>query len=78
MSDDRFDQFLKREAPTYNPPPPTPRDELWARIETARSDTGVQRTAPVFRRPWLRAVTAVAGYMSLPRASGIDRIDRRS
>ncbi len=65
MSDDRFDQFLKREAATYNPPPPTPRDELWARIETARSDTGVKGIAPVFRRPWLRAVTAVAALLVL-------------
>ncbi len=65
MSDDRFDQFLKREAATYNPPPPTPRDELWARIEAARSDTGVQRTAAVSRRPWLQAVTAVAALLVL-------------
>ena len=43
MSEDKFEEFLQREAQAYNPPPATaPRDEMWAAIqrsrETARPD----------------------------------------
>jgi hypothetical protein len=32
---DRFVQFLRRVAAEYNAPPPTPRDDIWGRIETS-------------------------------------------
>jgi hypothetical protein len=34
--DDRFDAFLKQAAQSYNAPPETPRDAMWARIEAER------------------------------------------
>lgn len=36
MTDDRFEEFLREEAESYRTPPPTPREEIWARIEAAR------------------------------------------
>lgn len=38
MTDDRFEEFLREEAQGYRTPPPTPREEIWARIETARRE----------------------------------------
>lgn len=32
---DRFVEFLRRAAAEYNSPPPTPRDDMWGRIETS-------------------------------------------
>src|SRR5690606_6901225 len=43
MSEDRFDELLRRMARDYNAPPETPREELWAAISAAR---GTPRTAP--------------------------------
>lgn len=38
MSDERFQEFLEREAKAYNTPPATtPRDEMWAGIASARA-----------------------------------------
>lgn len=69
MSEDKFEEFLQREAQAYNPPPATaPRDEMWAAIqrsrETARPDiaasansTGAANTTASRRRaryaPWI-------------------------
>ncbi|HET8769836.1 MAG TPA: hypothetical protein VFM71_02525 [Gemmatimonadaceae bacterium] len=37
MSEDKFEEFLQREAQAYNPPPATaPRDEMWAAIQRSR------------------------------------------
>ena len=34
--EDRFDEFLRDQARDYNPPPETPRAEIWERIRAAR------------------------------------------
>ncbi len=36
MTDDRFDKALKEMAEEYNEPPVTPREEMWAHIQTLR------------------------------------------
>ncbi|MGH7624223.1 MAG: hypothetical protein ACREOJ_02775 [Gemmatimonadaceae bacterium] len=66
MTDDQFEQFLQREARRYNDPPPTPRDEMWARIGAERRDG---RTTPVrsitIRRLWWTAGFAMAAALVL-------------
>lgn len=37
MSDERFEQWLREAAEAYNPPPPTPREEVWAEIDARRA-----------------------------------------
>ena len=66
MTDDQFEQFLRREAHSYNDPPPTPRDELWTRISAERRD---RRAAPLRsvtgRRLWWIAGFATAAALVL-------------
>ena len=75
MSDDKFDEFLQRAARSYHEPPPTPREEMWARIDAERR---VRRLAPVSprRRRWLGA-TALAATLLLGIALGIWIAGRR-
>ena len=72
MTEDRFDEFLKTAAQGYNAPPPrTPRDEMWAEVQSARA-TGPRlvhgagsAASPAARHPfagrrlWLAAAAAV-------------------
>lgn len=56
MSDfDRFVEFLRREAATYHEPPATPRDELWAAVETGLRDDRfvefLQREGAAYHEP---------------------------
>jgi hypothetical protein len=58
--DPKFEQWLKDAAQAYHAPRPTPREELWTRIEAAR------RNKHVFElRPWMRWVTAAAAVLIL-------------
>jgi len=54
--DPKFDQWLRHAAQAYNAPRPTPRDEMWARIQAGR----VRRAAP-----WLRWGLAAAALLVL-------------
>jgi hypothetical protein len=66
MTDDRFEDFLKDVAQSYNAPPPTPRDQIWDRIEGARRAEREGRTIvhPArFRRTWAAWVGAVAAAL---------------
>lgn len=38
MSEDRFEEFLKEAVQSYHPPPETPRERIWARIQEARGE----------------------------------------
>lgn len=43
MSDEQFEEFLKREARAYNPPPAeVPRDEMWETIRAQRAARGAR------------------------------------
>lgn len=58
--DPKFEAWLKDAARTYHAPRPTPRDEMWARIEAAR------RHKPVIElRPWMRWAVAAAAVLVL-------------
>jgi len=55
--DEKFTDWLQAAAKGYNPPPrPTPREEMWARIQAAR----VRRI-----RPWMRWGLAAAALLVL-------------
>ena len=60
-------------AKTYREPPPVPRDEIWARIQSARSDRPSARppvrpsAAPAIRPPsrWLQFVAGIAALLAI-------------
>jgi hypothetical protein len=52
MSDDRFDDLLREAARDYHRPPETPREELWARIETERRRRRAAPRVVVLRTAW--------------------------
>jgi hypothetical protein len=71
MSDDRFEDFLRRVAPDYHRPPETPREQMWARIAAARAERPAARrlAAGRLRLRWVvAAAAAVAAGVGL--ASG--------
>jgi hypothetical protein len=63
MTEDPFDDLLYDAVRSYNQPPATPRDLMWARIESARAAT----TAPVAihsaRGRWLRTAAGIAAVL---------------
>jgi len=62
MSEDRFDDLLKKAAEDYNAPPEVPREEMWARIEDRR------KTIPRWARwqpRWIAWPLAAAATMIL-------------
>jgi len=54
--EDKFAEWLQHAAKTYHAPRPTPRDEMWTRIEAAR----IRRV-----RPWMRWTLAAAAVLLL-------------
>jgi hypothetical protein len=69
MSDDKFEEFLKREAQAYNAPPPTPREEIWAAIDVARRIDPSRRTGPRIPQ-WLAWGVGIAALLVLSFALG--------
>ena len=58
--DPKFEQWLKDAAKSYHSPVPTPGEEMWKRIETARRNKHV-----IELRPWLRWAVAAAAVLVL-------------
>jgi hypothetical protein len=58
--DPKFEQWLKGAAKSYHSPLPTPREEIWKRIEGARRNKRV-----IELRPWLRWAVAAAAVLVL-------------
>lgn len=64
---------LREMARAYHEPPPVPRDEIWARIQAARSDRLTVRPSdrpsdhPTVRTPsrWLRFATGIAAFLAV-------------
>lgn len=81
MTEDRFDDFLKRTLDELDPVPPTPREEIWARIERERSFAKTVRrtTSPRTWAGWgagLAAMLAIGiglGRMSTTPQPATDR-----
>lgn len=80
MTDDELEPRLKDAAKAYHAPPPTPRDEMWARIEAARrggaaGPRGGGAVVLPMRRPWVRVVPwAAAAAVILGVGIGIGRV----
>lgn len=68
MTDDQFDEFLRKAATDYRTPPPTPKAEMWARIQAGRSG-GRDRGEPAVdlasrrRAPWVGPLVALAATL---------------
>jgi len=70
--DPKFDQWLKdATAKSYHSPLPTPREEMWKRIEAARRNKHV-----IELRPWLRWAVAAAAVLVLGIGIGRWSINR--
>lgn len=73
MIDDQHDDMLQELAAEYHAPPPTPREEIWARIQAERARNGTDapvlpfRARPVgrLRSPAARAMAWVTGVAAL-------------
>ena len=65
--DPKFDAWLKDAAKAYHSPLPTPREEMWKRIEAARRHKQV-----IEIRPWMRWALAAAAVLAL--GIGIGRL----
>ncbi len=82
MSDEKFQEFLEREAQAYNTPPAaTPRDEMWAGIAAARAarraDAVPDIAPPVRHRPMLRYAPWLGMAATLLIGVGIGRFARQ-
>jgi hypothetical protein len=62
QQDDRFDAFLRNTARDYNPPPPTPRDEMWTSIVAGRRARAVETKV---RRRWIQWSVGIAAVLVL-------------
>lgn len=82
MSDEKFEEFLQREARAYNTPPTeTPRDEMWQVIRAARANRPVAGAAArplASRRPRLRYAPWIGMAATLLLGVGIGRVAFRS
>jgi hypothetical protein len=58
--DPKFEQWLTDTAKVYHSPLPTPRDEMWTRIQAARHNRRV-----IELRPWMRWAVAAAAVLIL-------------
>ncbi len=71
MTDDMFEDFLRRAARDYNSPPPTPRDAMWARIDAERRTRGASVAPRGARtRRWLAFGAAIAAMLLIGVAIG--------
>lgn len=71
MSDDRFEDFVRRAAREYHRPPETPREQMWARLAATRAERKLARaTRPAFQWPWVRWGLAAAAVLAIGIAIG--------
>lgn len=68
--DDRFEDFLKEAARDYREPPPTPREEMWGRIQAARQLRSARRFTHRSGRPWWGVAAGVAALLMVGIAIG--------
>jgi hypothetical protein len=69
MSDDQLDEWLREAARAYNAPPETPREEMWARIQSGR-----RRDSRVLRFRPRQVIWAAAAAAVLAVGIGIGRL----
>ena len=72
MSDDQLDERFREAARSYNAPPETPREEMWARIQAGRRRVPAAPRVLPFRRRWVPWAAAAAAILAL--GIGIGRV----
>lgn len=72
MNDHELDDQMRHLAQSYNEPPATPRDAMWARIESARAGTSVVAIGRARRTYWLRMGAGIAAVLAV--GIGIGRL----
>ena len=72
MDDDRLDDRLRDAARDYNPPGPTPREEIWAGIQHGRAGAG--RRVRRFGEPRRWVPLAAAAALVLAAGIGLGRL----
>ena len=63
MNDHELDDRIRRLAESYNEPPATPRDAMWARIDDARSGSLHARSGSARPMHWLRMGAGIAAVL---------------
>ncbi len=83
MDDDRLDERLRDAARGYNPPPETPREEMWARMQAARKTrrgwihrAGMRPVARPRRVSWIAGAAAAAAVLAT--GIGLGRLSMQS
>ena len=74
MNDHELDDQIRRLSASYNDPPVTPREEMWARIEQARGASAITAAAAGRRMYWLRTGAGIAAVLVV--GIGIGRLSR--
>jgi hypothetical protein len=65
MTDEKFEEFLQQAAQDYNPPPETPRAEMWARIDEVRAKRRGERDLERKARSWVLWAAGIAAVLLL-------------
>lgn len=79
MMDDRFDDVLRDLAQDYNPPPDTPRDLMWAKIQAVRHEREARRRQlQVLYSPWTRWGIGIAAALAIGVGIGRFALQRES
>ena len=77
MTENQFEEFLKKAARDYNRPAETPRKAMWARIEEARRARRDAHKVVFLASPWLRWGAGIAAALLLGVGIGMN-LDRLS
>ena len=72
MNDHELDDRIRRLAESYNEPPATPRDAMWARIDEARAGSRGAVIGSASRTHWLRMGAGIAAVLMV--GIGIGRL----
>lgn len=77
MTEERFEEFLKQALHDVDPVPPTPREEMWARIREQRERTPViELETRRNKKTWLSWAVGLAAMLAI--GIGIGRMSMRS
>jgi len=74
--DEKFNDWLQEAAKRYHAPRPTPRDDMWTRIEAERARRAARRVVEL--RPWARWTLAAAAVLVLGIGIGRWTAQRRT
>ena len=65
MTDDRFEDLIRRAREEYNPPPEVPREAMWAAVERRREKSRIPSRRASRRARWVWVPAAAAAMLAL-------------